>query len=75
MKKKVIIVLCVLVAILLFPVPLKKKDGGTVEYRALAYSVSDVHCIADLEDHENGKSFYEGIIVEIFGVEVFNNVK
>ena len=75
MKKKVIIGLCALIAvILLFPVRLQKKDGGTVEYKALLYKVSDVHSLTTLEEYENGKEFNEGIIIEILGIEVFNNV-
>ncbi len=76
MKKKVIIGICVLIVlILLFPVRLQKRDGGTVEYKALLYKVSDVHSLTTLEEYENGKEFNEGIIIEILGIEVFNNVE
>ena len=76
MKKKWIKMLCVAIAlILLFPVPIKFKDGGTVEYTAILYKISDVHSLATPEDYENGKEFYEGIIIEIFGFEIYNNVK
>ena len=67
MKKKVIIGICVLIVlILLFPVRLQK---------ALLYKVSDVHSLTTLEEYENGKEFNEGIIIEILGIEVFNNVE
>lgn len=46
------------------------KDGGTVEYRAILYSVWDVHRLA--LDEKTG--YEEGLIVEILGIEVFNNV-
>lgn len=75
MKKMLIVATCILLLVLLFPTPLYLKDGGTVEYRAILYKVSKVHRIASDEDREAGKEFYEGIIVEIFGIEVFNNVK
>ena len=76
MKKKIIIAFCVLIAvILLFPIPVQLKDGGTVEYNALLYKVSDVHSLATLEEYKQGKEFNEGIIIEVLGVEVFNNVK
>ncbi len=75
MKKILIVTTCILLLVLLFPTPLYLKDGGTVEYRAILYKVSKVHRIASDEDREAGKEFYEGIIVEIFGIEVFNNVK
>lgn len=76
MKKKWIKIICVAIALfLLFPVPIKLKDGGTIEYTAILYKISDVHAMATVEDYENGKEFYEGIIVEILGFEVYNNVK
>ena len=76
MKKSVLIAICVLIAaILLVPVRLQKKDGGSVEYKAILYSVTDVHSFASMEDQMQGKEFYEGIIVEIFGIEVFRNVE
>ena len=44
MKKKVMISICVLLAIvLLVPIPMCLKDGGTVVYRAVLYQVEDVH--------------------------------
>ena len=76
MKKKFIITVCIIFAIvLLFPIPLHLKDGGTVEYTAILYKVSDVHCLTSSEEIENGKMYNEGIIIEVFGIEIFNNVK
>ncbi len=75
MKKILVVLLSILLLILLFPIPLHLKDGGTVEYRAILYKISKVHRIASDEDIEAGQEFYEGIIIEIFGIEVFNNVK
>lgn len=76
MKKKIIIGICVLIAVvLLFPIRLQLRDGGTVEYKAILYKVSDVHSLATLEEIENGKLYNEGIIIEILGIEVFNNVE
>ncbi len=76
MKKRIIIVICVLISvILIFPIRLQIKDGGTVEYKALLYKVSDVHSYTTLEEHEKGKEFNKGIIIEILGFEIFNNVE
>lgn len=70
MKKKVIIVIVVLL-ILLVPIPMHLRDGGTVEYTALLYKVSKVHKLTgDLE-----KMYENGTIIEILGMEIFNNVK
>ena len=70
---KVIIVVCVLlIALLLFPVRLQYKDGGSVHYDAIAYDVYDMHRIS-----EEGEAFgyTVGTIVKIFGFEVFNNTR
>jgi len=71
MKKKIAIILCVLLVVaLLVPIPLRMKDGGTVKYQAVLYSVSDVHRLAPSEDG----GYEDGIIIEILGMQVFNNV-
>ena len=70
--KKVITAICILLGIaLLLPVPMRMKDGGTVKYQALLYSVSDVHRLAPLAE----SGYEEGIIIEILGVQIFNSVK
>lgn len=71
MKKKVLIVgIIVLLLILLIPIPMHLNDGGTVEYKALTYRISKVHRLTgNLE-----KMYEDGIIIEILGFEVFNNV-
>lgn len=71
MKKKAIIVVClVIVALILFvPIPMRLKDGGSVKYSALLYSVTDVHRMSSaMEGYE------EGTIIEVLGLEVYNNV-
>ena len=65
MKKRLVGICVVLALVLLMPVPLRLKDGGSVEYRALLYTVTDAHRLPD----------QEGTIIEILGVEVFNNVE
>lgn len=70
--KKAIVIVCILIAlVLLIPFPARLKDGGTVHYDAILYDVYDVHRLSV----DEGKDFDEGIIVDIFGVEIFNNVK
>ncbi len=70
MKKKItIIAVCALVAlILLAPVPMHLKDGGTVVYRALLYSVEDVHRLGDVESE-----YVEGTVVRVLGMKVFDS--
>ena len=74
MKKKAIIVMIIIVLIiLLIPIPRGLNDGGTVEYTALLYKVSKVHRYKLTEDAE--RTFEDGTVIEILGIEIFNNVK
>ena len=78
MKKKVLIagLVVLLLAVLLIPIPEHLKDGGTVIYRSMVYTVTKEHSIATEEEiEETGKMYNEGTIIEIFGVTVFDNVK
>lgn len=68
MKKKVIIIICVILVIMLIPVRLQLKDGGTIEYKSILYKVSKVHRTID-----NG--FDIGTEIRILGFKVFDNVK
>lgn len=71
MKKKLVIVMIgMILVILLVPIPRYLNDGGTVEYKALTYKISKVHRLT-----ENLETDYEdGVMIEILGMEVFNNV-
>lgn len=70
MKKKALIIIAILIAaILLVPIPHRLKDGGSVEYKAILYTVKSVHQI----DHNNATGFIDGTIIKILGIEVFNN--
>lgn len=61
----------ILALILLIPIPLRLKDGGTVKYQAVLYAVSDVHRL----DHNRQDGYQDGWIIEIFGIEIFNNLE
>ena len=74
MKKKVMIGICVLLAIvLLVPIPMRLKDGGTVVYHAVLYQVADVHRLGTVDTAED--EYLEGMIVRILGMEVYNSVE
>ncbi len=74
MKKKVMIGICVLLAIvLLVPIPMRLKDGGTVAYHAVLYQVEDVHRLGAVDTA--GDEYLEGMIVRILGMEVYNSVE
>ncbi|MBQ3195709.1 MAG: hypothetical protein IJB65_04505 [Clostridia bacterium] len=73
MKKKVLIIIAaVLVLLLLIPFPIQMKDGGSVKYKAVLYSVTDVHRF--VSPKEGTVEFEDGLIIEILGMEVFNNI-
>ena len=74
MKKKAMIGICVLLAIvLLVPIPMRLKDGGTVVYHAVLYQVEDVHRLCAVDT--TGDEYLEGMIVRILGMEVYNSVE
>lgn len=74
MKKKIIIGISILLAIvLLIPIPMRLKDGGTVVYNAILYRVENVHRINP--EATSNDDYLEGTIVKILGVEVYNNVE
>ena len=76
MKKKILIGLLVLILIvLLFPVRMQYKDGGSVAYQSLVgiYRVVDWHMM--LSPAEDGTARYrDGLSIEIFGREIYNNM-
>ena len=69
-KKLAIIIASVLAVVLLFPIPMRLKDGGTVCYKALLYEVQDVHRLSDSDE----STYEDGIIIKILGFEVFEHI-
>lgn len=74
--KRTLAMLLILV-VLLIPFPSRAKDGGTVHYDALLYDIYDVHRFKPTENLEDGfeNEYIEGVIIEIFGIQVFNNTE
>lgn len=73
MKKKIIFAVIVLVLLILFvPIPNTSKDK-TVEYKALAYNITKIESLIEIEDSE--KVSKNGLTISILGFEIFNNVK
>ncbi len=66
MKKKIVICVAIVVAlVLLIPIPMRLKDGGSVVYQAVLYSVKDVHSLHP--DPESGVPYKEGIVIKVLG--------
>lgn len=80
MKKKIVIGIVVFfMLVLLVPIRMQMKDGGSVQYKAVIYSVTKYHQITLKEGSgEDGiveSGYRVGWGVEILGLEIFNNVK
>ena len=74
MRKKIMIAVLILLAILLLtPIPMRLKDGGTVVYNATLYRIENVHRLNP--EGTSDKAYLDGMIVKILGVEVYNNVE
>ena len=68
-NKKIWIVIIVIIAlILLFPIPMRLKDGGSIKFQAALYSVTKYHKL----DHETESGYIDGIGIEILGLEILN---
>lgn len=71
MKSGVLIIVSLLLAaVLLIPIPMRLRDGGSVEYRAILYKVVDVHRI----DAQSPDGYINGTVVEVLGMEVYRDV-
>lgn len=80
MKKRIFKIVClVLVAlILLVPIPVHYKDGGTVSYNAVLYSVTKVHSIGGgryTADGELEMGYEVGTSVRVLIFPVYDDVK
>ena len=70
-KKSIIILIVVIAIILLFPIPMKLKDGGSIEFKALLYSITKYH---ELDSRVNG-GYVDGIGIEILGMKILDTRK
>lgn len=70
-KKRALLVIAVVLvlALLLTPIPLGLKDGGSVRYKALVYEVTKFHQLPSETDADY--EYIEGIEVKILGVTVY----
>ena len=72
MKNKfLLIVIIILLLILLIPIPMRLKDGGSIRFQALLYSVTKYHKLSETLDG----NYIDGIGIEVLGVEIIDNTK
>lgn len=72
MKKTLVrVIVGIILLALLFPFPMRYKDGGSVGYRNILalYEIRDWHQMAPLDQG----GYIEGWSVELFGKEIYNN--
>jgi len=70
-KKKVIVLIVVIIAlILLFPIPMRLRDGGSIRFQALLYNVTIYHQL----NHQLESGYVDGVGIEILGAELINTV-
>ncbi len=76
-KKTILIALCVFLALaLIIPIPIRYRDGGSVEYKAILYSVTDYHVAASVYDPKSstGETYWnDGLRIVILGFEIYND--
>ena len=72
MKRKKIIIMAIifLLVVLLTPIRMNLKDGGSVRYKSLVYEVTKIHQLAP--EAEGVKPYIDGFEVKIFGVTVYS---
>jgi hypothetical protein len=69
MKKRILILIIVLL-FLLTPIPLRLKDGGTVEYTAILYKVTKRHAMTFQDDVEG---YDIGTEIRVLWFDVYND--
>ena len=72
MQKKVnIIIIVVAMLILLTPIRMNIKDGGSVRYKSLVYEVTKIHQLDLIENDDRVKPFIEGLEIKILGMRIY----
>ncbi|MBP3325161.1 MAG: hypothetical protein J6L77_01920 [Coprococcus sp.] len=71
MKKKrcIVIAIILVLMVLLTPIRINLKDGGSVRYKALVYEVTKIHQLT-MEEHDV-KPYIDGLEVKILGITVY----
>ncbi len=68
-KKNVVIASLLVLVILLFPIRMNLKDGGSVRYKALIYEVTKIHQLSP--DVDGVKPYIDGFEIKILGMTVY----
>ncbi len=72
-KWSIAIAVVIVLIVLLFPIRMNLKDGGSVRYKALVYEVTKIHELAPIgPEHEDVKPYIDGFEIKILGITVYN---
>lgn len=68
MKKKniIFIVGLIIITLILIPIPIRLKDGGSIEYKAVLYSITKYHTL----NPESSKGYDDGWKIKILGLTI-----
>lgn len=71
MKKKRIAIIAIIavLVILLTPIRMSLKDGGSVMYKSLVYEVTKIHQHAP--EIDSVKPYIEGFEIKVFGMTIY----
>lgn len=69
-KKIIIIVAIVLFVLMLIPIPMRIKDGGSIEYRAILYKYTKIHRL----NERSSTGYEDGWELKILGIYVGGEV-
>lgn len=71
MKRKTFAVIAIIVAltILLTPIRMNLKDGGSVSYKSLVYEITKIHQYNP--EFDDVKPYIDGIEIKILGMRVY----
>lgn len=66
-KKRIIIIVAIIIfIIMLIPIPIRLKDGGSVEYKAMLYKYTKIHRLSE----KSATGYEDGWELRILGVQV-----
>jgi len=68
-KKAIIAAIILAAAVLLFPIRMNLKDGGSVAYKSLIYEIIKIHRLSPNDDGAN--PYIDGIEIKLFDITVY----
>ncbi len=69
-NKKINFIVVIILILALIPIPMKLKDGGSVEYKAILYEVTKYHTI----NTESTKGYDDGLKIKILGLTIYDKI-